>query len=272
MSQCHVCRAGFDSPALIAHMMEVMCGSMRYFKRWLVLASLACFGSIAWAAGIPGEARQLIVSTAESWDSSRGQLQRYARVGGQWQPVGAPIQVLFGKNGLAWGVGVSGQEQHGRQKVEGDQRAPAGVFALGRAFGDAPALPFRSNYPYHQVTAADAWIENSNHPQYNQHVRVDVKNPPPWFKKEQMRQNDAAHKWKLEIKHNAAPAIPGRGSAIFFHIQRGPNKTSAGCTTMPEADLLSIMQWLDYDAHPHYVLLPQADYHRLALAWALPAL
>lgn len=222
------------------------------------------------SAAIPDSCRQLIVSIADDWDSSSGKLQRYERKSGDWQPVGAPVRVLFGANGLGWGVGVAGQNERGPKKVEGDNKAPAGLFALGRAYGYASAMPSGSRYPYHQVTAADAWIENPAHPQYNQHVQVDPANPPSWFKKEQMKQNDAAHKWKLEIKHNRISPIPGRGSAIFFHIWRGPNRNSAGCTTMAEKELLTLMTWLDARADPHYVLLAQSEHKRLQKPWRLP--
>lgn len=236
-----------------------------------VIASCIGFSLVSSAfAAIPEDCRQLLVGSADTWNASTGVLRRFDRVGRTWVPVGAPVRVLFGKNGLAWGIGVAGQNESGLQKVEGDRRAPAGVFALGRIFGDAPALPIPSRYPYYQVTPRDAWIENPNHPQYNQHIQVNAENPPSWFKKEQMKQNDPAHKWKLEIRHNAAPPIPGRGSAIFFHIQRGPNRPSAGCTTMSEDDLLEILAWLDPAANPHYVLLPAQEYRRLSSRWNLP--
>ncbi len=236
------------------------------------IAGLAIIFASAGVAGpIPAECQQLLVGKAADWDSSAGQLQRYVRKGrGPWTSVGSRVRVLFGKSGLAWGIGVAGQENPGRPKVEGDHRAPAGIFSLGRAYGDAPTLPSRFSYPYHQVTPADAWIENPSLPQYNQHVRVDPANPPAWFKKEQMRQNDPAHRWKLEIRHNAEPPIPGRGSAIFFHVQRGPNRSSAGCTTMPETNLLEILAWLDPRDYPHYVLLPESEYSRLSKLWELP--
>ncbi len=39
--------------------------------------------------------------------------------------------VLFGKDGLAWGRGVAGQDEPGLHKVEKDKRAPAGIFKIG---------------------------------------------------------------------------------------------------------------------------------------------
>lgn len=232
---------------------------------------VACILSSA-SAAIPDSSRQLIVATTDSWDTTTGTLQRYEKRGGRWQTVGKSVPVLFGRSGLAWGVGVAGQEQSGNKKVEGDRRAPAGIFRIGRAYGDAPSLPGRRDYPYHQVTEIDCWIENPEHPQYNQHVQIDPANPPPWFKREQMKQSDPAHKWKLEIRHNADPPVAGRGSAIFFHIWRGPNRPSAGCTTMRESDLLEILAWIRADADPHYVLLPTEEYTRLQRAWHLPPL
>ena len=85
-----------------------------------------------------------------------------------------------------------------------------------------------------------------------------------------MRLGDSAYKWMLEIRHNQQPAAPGYGSAIFFHVRRGPDKPSAGCTTMAEVDLTRLLRWLDPSASPHYVLLPKADYAALRAAWGLP--
>jgi len=197
-------------------------------------------------------------------------LVRWERTEGKWKPVSKPIRVLFGKNGLAWGIGVAGQDESGKRKVEGDNRAPAGIFALGRAYGYAPSLPNVAGYPYHKVTAADAWIEDPDHPLYNRYVRIDPANPPAWFKAAQMKQSDPAHAWKVEIRHNADQPVAGMGSAIFFHIWRGENRFSAGCTTMAEPALLDILAWLAPSANPHYVLLPRAEYARFQKAWKLP--
>ncbi len=246
--------------------------SMRTHHSLIALLA-ALFFAPALQAAIPADCRQLIVSIADTWDSSSGQLQRFERTSARaaWQPVGAPIRVLFGKNGLGWGLGVAGQNETGRRKIEGDNRAPAGIFALGKIYTDETALPRGADYPFHTVTPADAWIENPEHPQYNRHVRIaDPANPPAWFKKEQMRQNDPAHRWKIEILHNTNPPIPGAGSAIFFHIWRGPNRHSAGCTTMPQDQILEIIRWLRTDADPHYVLLPAAEYTALEKSWQLP--
>lgn len=236
------------------------------------LFSLFCttFFSSVVGAPLPDDCSQLIVGIADSWDSKVGRIQCFEKRRGKWQAVSESQRVLFGKNGLAWGIGVAGQEQQGRRKVEGDMRAPAGIFALGKVYTYSSALPEGADYPFYTVTTADAWVEDPESPNYNRHVTAAPSNPPAWFKKAQMRQDDFAHAWKIEIRHNADPPHPGMGSAIFFHIQRGPNRNSSGCTTMPEATLLSIIRWLRADDHPHYVLLPAAEYARLFRDWKLP--
>jgi L,D-peptidoglycan transpeptidase YkuD (ErfK/YbiS/YcfS/YnhG family) len=113
-------------------------------------------------------------------------------------------------------------------------------------------------------------VDDARNPYYNQHVRVDPNNIPPWFEKQRMRLGDRAYKWMLAIQHNTGPAVAGYGSAIFFHLRRGPNTPTAGCTSMTEDSLVKILRWLDPNASPHYVLLPAAEYNALRGVWRLP--
>ena len=87
-----------------------------------------------------------------------------------------------------------------------------------------------------------------------------------------MRHNDFAYRWLVEIRHNSDPPVPGGGSAIFFHIRRGVNRPTAGCTTMAEANLVRMITWLRAAQHPCYVLLPAKDYEDKEKAWGLPIL
>lgn len=225
--------------------------------------------AMARAGGLDG-VRQLVVSIAPSWDATAGTAQRYEREGRGWRATGEPWPVLFGRDGLAWGRGVFGQGEDGRAKMERDGRAPAGIFKIGKIYTYDSALPLGARYPFHTVTAADAWVDDVNSADYNRHVLVDPNAPPPWFAKQRMRLGDFAYRWLVEIRHNSDPPMPGAGSAIFFHIRRGPQKPSAGCTTMAEADLVALIKWLRADARPHYVLLPRAEYEARRKTLGLP--
>lgn len=225
----------------------------------------------ACAEGLPRDVRQLVMSVAPSWDASKGKLQLFERDAFGWKAVSAVSPALYCRNGLAWGRGVLGTTEEGRKKVERDKRAPAGVFEIGTIYGYDATLPRGSDYPYLQVTKADAWVDDPSLPHYNQHVRVDLQNPPPWFEKQKMRHGDFAYHWLVEIRHNADPPVKGAGSAIFFHIRRGENRPTAGCTTLPRDRLEDMIRWLRADRSPHYALLPRDEYLRKWAAWGLPS-
>ena len=165
--------------------------------------------------------------------------------GGQWIARSEAIPVLLGKAGLAWGTGLAGQNEKGLRKKERDKRAPAGVFRLGKVYTYDAKLPAGADYPFRQVTKADAWIDDPTLPNYNRFVTIpDPDNPPPWFEKQEMRHHDFAYRWLIDIRHNSDPPVPGDGSAIFFHIRRGVTRPTAGCTSMAEEDLVRVIKWL----------------------------
>jgi L,D-peptidoglycan transpeptidase YkuD (ErfK/YbiS/YcfS/YnhG family) len=235
---------------------------------WLLLVMLL---SNAHADGVPEDCAQLIVGIAPDWNAMRGTLQLFERPrGGQWKAVTQPVPVLFGKNGLAWGTGIAGQNEPGLRKKERDGRAPAGIFEIGQVFGYDAHLPEGADYPYHQVTEADIWSDDPRSPNYNRHIVIDPKNPPDNYSHEKMRSGDFAYHWLIEVRHNSDPPVPGAGSAIFFHIRRGVNRPTAGCTTMAEADLVRLIKWLRAPRHPCYALLPIAEYQKKWQTWNLP--
>jgi len=235
----------------------------------LVVLALALMAR-AFAGELDG-VKQLVVSIAPTWDSTTGRLQCFERQGAGWVASGPAWPVLYGKHGLAWGRGVLGTGAPGQHKVERDGRAPSGVFRIGKIYTYDSALPAGAKYPFHTVGAGDAWVDNVNSPDYNRHLTVDPANPPPWFAKQKMRHGDFAYRWLVEIRHNSDPPAAGAGSAIFFHIRRGPERPSAGCTTMAEGNLVTLIKWLRADQRPHYALLPRAEYEAKWKAWSLPS-
>lgn len=223
------------------------------------------------AKEIDSRVQQMIVSIAPDWNSMKGRLQCFERDGGGWKASSPAWPVLYGKNGLAWGRGVLGADERGLRKIERDGRAPAGLFEIGKVYTYDRALPEGAKFPFHTVGPGDAWVDDVASPRYNQHVVVDPANPPAWFEKQKMRHGDFAYRWLVEVRHNSDPPIAGAGSAIFFHIRRGAQRPSAGCTTMAEENLVKMIQWLRADRAPHYALLPLADYEARWQAWGLPS-
>src|SRR5205823_7534593 len=138
--------------------------------------------------------------------------------------------------------GYQYQNNNFLRKTECDWLAHAGIYRIGKIYTYDDHLPAGSDYPFHQLTTADAWSDDVSSPDYNRFVTIpDPANPPPWFAKQKMRHADFAYRWLVEIRHNSDPPVPGAGSAIFFHIRRGIDRPTSGCTTMAEPDLVKII-------------------------------
>lgn len=240
------------------------------YSRLLFLVIAPLLASNVRAAALPPDCRQLMVGLAPEWNSDHGRLYLLEKTGDKWRAHAGPIPVLFGKNGLAWGTGVAGQDEPGLRKHERDGRAPAGIFRIGEVFTYDAALPTGANYPFHQVTEADVWSDDPRSPNYNRHIVIDPQNPPDNYSHEKMRGADFAYRWLIEIRHNSDPPVPGGGSAIFFHIRRGVHRPTTGCTTMAEQDLVRLIKWLRKSKQPSYVLLTEADYLSKWESWNLP--
>lgn len=226
------------------------------------------------SAPLPLTCRRVVIAIAPSWNSHKARLVGLRRSGGggsSWRLEFGPIPVLLGKRGLAWGIGIAGQGQMGLQKQERDWRAPAGIFKIGKLYTYDQNLPPGIKYPFYTMTARDVWISNPISPDYNRHRTVNLASPPSWYRQERMRLGDAAHRYMLEIRHNAEAPVPGAGSAIFFHIRRGVNIPTSGCTVLAQEDLLKLLRWLRVKDSPCYVLLPWKVYEERWNDWKLPA-
>lgn len=221
------------------------------------------------------ENTQLIVVITSDWDTPAGSLQRFERIDGRWESVARPFPVSIGKNGSAWGLGLHEPQTGGPLKVEGDGKAPAGIFALGNAFGYAPALDTKLGYA--PMTDTDWCVDVNESPLYNQivstrEVGIDaVEGSSEPMRRDQHLDGDPLYRQGFVIRHNPSN-VPKAGSCIFAHLWRAPGKPTAGCTAMDSADMDALLQWLDADKHPVFVLLPAAEYRRVRKSWQLPEL
>lgn len=243
---------------------------------WLLAASAIAAAALPPAAA-PGP-RQLVVVTTAHWDASSGILRRYERPGpgAPWRELDS-VPVSIGRNGAAWGDGLhAGHDQaEGPRKREGDGRSPAGVFALGTAFGYLPADQVATSMPYAQMDAGHYCMDVPESPLYNRIVdsrevgEVAVAGSTEPMRLDLHRDGDPRYRLGLVIGHNPGN-LPGRGSCIFAHLWRQPGEATAGCTAMAEADMRGLLAWLDPAAQPRLVLLPHTEYARLAPGWGLP--
>jgi D-alanyl-D-alanine dipeptidase len=219
------------------------------------------------AGPISGFATQLLVVRSPSWSSFRAQARRFARaeINGEWQALGDAFPVVLGHAGLGWGRGLHGEGAptsfKGPDKREGDGRSPAGVFAIGDAYGRAPKHATALRYQTQAESLRCVDDPASRH--YAQVIDADAVTRD-WSSAEAMRR---LYDLAIVIEHNLARA-PAGGSCIFLHAWDGPDSPVTGCTAMAVEELDTLAGWLAPGAV--VVALPAAEYDRLSAAWSLP--
>lgn len=219
--------------------------------------------------------KQLLVVTTKNWNAVNGQMQRYERKNKRhsWKAVGAPIPIVVGKNGLAWNPALKQEEKlKGPTKREGDLRAPAGVFAVGPAFGFAPGYIKNIKLPYTQLIGTSVCVDDPNSKFYNQLLNTDKIHHPDWRRSEQMRQMPE-YLWGINIAYNTPQPVVGNGSCVFMHIWKQPSggMGTEGCVAMAEPNVEELLTWLTPAKKPLIVMMPLQQYKTLQKNWHMPA-
>jgi L,D-peptidoglycan transpeptidase YkuD (ErfK/YbiS/YcfS/YnhG family) len=226
----------------------------------------------------------MIVVVTPNWNTVQGRLVRFERADehGSWHSVSDPISIVVGSKGMGWGLGLIAVSQPGVRvegepiKIEGDGKSPAGVFALGTAFGDA-SQPMRGlKLPYLVLTPSIECVDDASSKNYN-HIVDRSRVALDWNSSEHMRDVGEAYRWGIVIDHNStvpgqSTPRPGGGSCVFLHISQSLDHGTAGCTAMKRDNLESLLLWLDPARGPLLVQMPESVYQRLVVPWSLPRL
>ncbi|HWD59094.1 MAG TPA: L,D-transpeptidase family protein [Stellaceae bacterium] len=125
-------------------------------------------------------------------------------------------------------------------KREGDHASPAGRFPLLRAFyrPDRLAAPHTA-LPLAALDPHDGWCDDPADPRYNEAVTL----PYP-ASHEELWRADGLYDLIVVIGYNTAPAVPGRGSAIFLHCAAPNFAGTEGCIAIAREALISLLSLL----------------------------
>jgi L,D-peptidoglycan transpeptidase YkuD (ErfK/YbiS/YcfS/YnhG family) len=146
------------------------------------------------------------------------------RSGGRYVVDLGPYYGHVGKNGISW------------SKREGDLKTPAGTFPLRGGFG-VNGNPGLRTGSWFRVDSTDVWVDDSGSSLYNTHQHKPANGR--WDSAEPLLQTPA-YNYAQVIGYNEG-RTPGRGSAIFFHVDLGHG--TAGCVSLPTSALLTVMRW-----------------------------
>jgi L,D-peptidoglycan transpeptidase YkuD (ErfK/YbiS/YcfS/YnhG family) len=187
---------------------------------------------------LPGANRQAVVVDRDEAAPSGMAIRLYERGVDGWQPFGAALPAVAGRNGLA-PVG---------EKREGDGRTPSGVFALERGFGYEPLA---TRMPYIVLTPEMIWIDDARSDRYNM---LAEKREGEGLSYEIMKRDDDLYKYGIVVEYNTRAIVPGAGSAIFFHVWHSPRTATAGCIAIAEPEMVRLLLWLDPARYPLTVI------------------
>ena len=210
------------------------------------------------------DARRLVLVTADGFNATSATLQMFERATPKdsWKAAGAAEPALVGKAGTAWSHFYRDLRRGNEPlKTEGDKRAPAGVYQIGKSFGIVP-----SSRPGHLQVANDTvCVDDPSSSAYNTILsRAEI---GPKVHAENMSRALPMYRRGLLVDY-PTDARARAGSCIFIHVWRSPTVGTAGCVSLPEARVEALQ---DFSA-PGAVLaiLPRSALGRLGNC--LPAL
>jgi L,D-peptidoglycan transpeptidase YkuD (ErfK/YbiS/YcfS/YnhG family) len=123
-------------------------------------------------------------------------------------------------------------------KYEGDGGTPRGVFHPRQLWwrADRHVRP-KTFLPVRPIRPEDAWCEDPADRHYNQAIRLERGQTG-----DRLTREDHLYDFIVEIDHNAAPRIAGRGSAVFLHLARVNFSPTAGCISMTRSAMLRLLR------------------------------
>jgi L,D-peptidoglycan transpeptidase YkuD (ErfK/YbiS/YcfS/YnhG family) len=198
-----------------------------------VTAAVAALCGPARAASCPAplaQAKRLVLVTTEAMNDTAAAMRLYERAAASdsWRATGEAEAALIGTAGMGWSRFFAPLARRGEPiKVEGDKRAPAGIFAIGRSFGVLAS----SRPGYLHVTPDTICVNDPSSPAYNTIALRSRLGPAVGA--ENMSRALPMYRRGLLVDY-PTDARRYAGSCIFIHVWRSPTTGTAGCVALPE--------------------------------------
>lgn len=211
-------------------------------------AGAGCSASLAGQLAATGSATQVVTVEAAGYGTTAATVALWERDGSCWTSAGGPWPAVLGAAGFS--------DHH----AEGDDTTPTGAYGIGPTmYGTAPNPGVR--YSYHQLVCGDWWDEDPSSQAYNSFQHVGCGQRPPFGGgSEALWEDSSAYPSFAVVEYNTGPVVAGAGSGIFIHADIG--SPTAGCVSLPLADLDALLRWLEPAAAPLVVMGPAGEITR----------
>ena len=126
------------------------------------------------------------------------------------------------------------------KKIEGDNKTPKGLYALGPLYYRKDRLPkLSTKLKKIEIMKNFGWCDDVKSKFYNKPIKINKK-----IRHEKLHRNDKKYDLLIPIEYNSKKPKKNKGSAIFLHLTNNYKKT-LGCIALKKKDMLILLRLIN---------------------------
>ena len=126
------------------------------------------------------------------------------------------------------------------KKIEGDNKTPKGLFALGPLYYRKDRiLKLSTKLKKIEIMKNFGWCDDVKSKFYNKPIKTNIN-----VRHEKLYRNDKKYDLLIPIEYNSKKPKKNKGSAIFLHLTSNYKKTQ-GCVAIKEKDMLILLNLIN---------------------------
>ena len=126
------------------------------------------------------------------------------------------------------------------KKIEGDNKTPKGLYALGPLYYRKDRLPkLSTKLKKIEIMKNFGWCDDVKSKFYNKPIKTNIN-----VRHEKLYRNDKKYDLLIPIEYNSKRPKKNKGSAIFLHLTSNYKKTQ-GCVAIKEKDMLILLKLIN---------------------------
>ena len=145
--------------------------------------------------------------------------------------------LLYGEFKFKCSIGKNGKTS---KKIEGDNKTPKGVYALGPLYYRKDRHPkLSTKLKKIEIMKNFGWCDDVKSKFYNKPIKTNIN-----VRHEKLYRNDKKYDLLIPIEYNSKKPKKNKGSAIFIHLTKNYKKTQ-GCVAIKEKDMLILLKLIN---------------------------
>ena len=126
------------------------------------------------------------------------------------------------------------------KKIEGDNKTPKGLYALGPLYYRKDRIPkLSTKLKKIKIMKNFGWCDDVKSKFYNKPIKTNIN-----VRHEKLYRNDKKYDLLIPIEYNSKKPKKNKGSAIFLHLTSNYKKTQ-GCVAIKEKDMLILLNLIN---------------------------